>query len=40
MEQIRFAASHAFISDLLFTPLEATLLKRRIAAHEKQAQKF
>lgn len=35
MEQIRFAASHAFISDLLFTPLEATLLKYRIAAHEK-----
>ncbi len=35
MEQIRFAASHAFISDLLFTPLEAPLLKYRIAAHEK-----
>ena len=35
MEQIRFAASHSFISDLLFTPLEASILKRRITAHKK-----
>ena len=40
MEQIRFAASLSFISDLLFTPLEASILKRRITAHKKQAQKF
>ena len=40
MEQIRLAASHAFICDLLFTPLEVTILKRRIAAHKKEAQKF
>ncbi len=35
MEQIRFAASLSFISDLLFTPLEASILKRRITAHKK-----
>lgn len=40
MEQICFAASHSFISDLLFAPLEASILKRRITAHKKQAQKF
>lgn len=35
MEQIRLAASYPFVSDILFAPLEASTLQRRMTEHGK-----